>query len=336
MSSRALARTIPRDTAPALDTPRSIAPSRPTLAAELAAAAARLTDASTSTNTRRAYASDWRAWLAWTSAVEASPELPARPELALAWAVAMHEQGRAIATIRRRLAGLSAAHRERGLDTPSSPALERVLAGIVREQQQQPRGAGRKRALDATIVAAALPQLSTRDRAVLLVGLATGCRRSELAALEWGQIQPSTGGLVIVLGARKCGPAGQCVGVPRGAGLACPVAALRDLRREQGNPTTGPVFGCCGHTIAAIVKRAAEFVGEDGAAFSGHSLRAGMITTASGAGVSLASIMSQSGHASASIAATYCRHDAAGSNPAPLAVVQALARACEAFTSGAK
>jgi integrase len=297
--------------------------------AELAARAADLAASADAPATRRAYAGDLRAWAAWCDSMGASPALPADPRLVLAWAVAMDASGLALASVRRRLAGLAAAHRERGLDAANSPDLARVLRGMRREQASTPRGRGAKRAMGASMIAAALPLLTPRDRAVLLVGAATGCRRSELAAMRWEHVRPSESGLVIVLGARKRSDSGQCVGVPRGpaGSLACPVAALRDLRREQGSPATGPVFGVSAETIATIVKRAAELAGEDGRDFGGHSLRAGLVTISSGAGVSLASIMQQSGHASATIAAGYCRHADASANPAPAAVVAAISRA---------
>jgi short subunit dehydrogenase len=48
--------------------------------------------------------------------------------------------------------------------------------------------------------------------------------------------------------------------------------------------------------IAEVVKRAAQAAGYDPARFSGHSLRAGLVTTAAAAGVDERTIMEQTGH----------------------------------------
>ncbi len=50
--------------------------------------------------------------------------------------------------------------------------------------------------------------------------------------------------------------------------------------------------------VALIVKRAAEAAGLDPARYAGHSLRAGLATSAAQAGVSERSIMAQIGHKS--------------------------------------
>jgi integrase len=84
------------------------------------------------------------------------------------------------------------------------------------------------------------------------------------------------------------------------------------------------VFGCGDRKIASVIKRAAELAGEDSREFGAHSARAGMLTTASEAGVDLAAVMRQSGHASTSVALAYIRPAEQARNPAARAVVDAL------------
>lgn len=112
---------------------------------------------------------------------------------------------------------------------------------------------------------------------------------------------------------------GRAVAVPRGRGLACPVRALRDLRARReldGNAgSDASVLGCKVRTIARVVKRVAELAGEDPRQFGAHSARAGMLTTASEAGVDLAAVMRQSGHASTSVALGYIRPVEQARNP---------------------
>jgi integrase len=59
--------------------------------------------------------------------------------------------------------------------------------------------------------------------------------------------------------------------------------------------------------VAVIVKRCAGAVGLDIAAYSGHSLRAGLVTSAAIAGASERSIMSQTGHRSSAMVRRYVR-----------------------------
>ncbi|HSH80768.1 MAG TPA: tyrosine-type recombinase/integrase, partial [Herpetosiphonaceae bacterium] len=59
--------------------------------------------------------------------------------------------------------------------------------------------------------------------------------------------------------------------------------------------------------VALVVKRTAQAAGLDPAMFAGHSLRAGLATSAAAAGVSERAIMAQTGHRSVAIARRYIR-----------------------------
>ncbi len=59
--------------------------------------------------------------------------------------------------------------------------------------------------------------------------------------------------------------------------------------------------------VALVVKRRAKAVGLDPARYPGHSLRAGLATSAAGAGASERVIMSQTGHRSADMVRRYIR-----------------------------
>ena len=76
--------------------------------------------------------------------------------------------------------------------------------------------------------------------------------------------------------------------------------------------------------MAGEIQRAAELAGEDPRQFGAHSARAGMMTAASEAGVDLAAVMNQSGHASTSVALGYIRPAEQARNPAARAVVDSL------------
>jgi integrase len=69
--------------------------------------------------------------------------------------------------------------------------------------------------------------------------------------------------------------------------------------------------------VALIVKRRAKAVGLDPARCAGHSLRAGLATSAAAAGASERMIMSQTGHRSADMVRRYIREGSLfASNPA--------------------
>jgi integrase len=314
----------------ATDRPASLAPIG--LHAALAHAA-ELAAESIAPSTRRAYAADWQAFASWTEAQapRVSPALPVSVALCAAYLADLEREGKSVATIRRRARGLAHAHREAGLEPPTSdPRIRRVLAGIARSRAAAGDRPKRKRALSPSMVRAALADLSTRDRALVLVALVTGLRRSELAALRWSDVEPTSEGLLAWVRRSKTDQTGEGrpVAVPRGRGLACPVRALRELRtRLEIDGEAGPdslVFECSGRTIARVIKRVAELAGEDPRLFGAHSARAGMLTTASEAGVDLAGIMRQSGHTSTTVALGYIRPAEQARNPAARAVVASL------------
>jgi integrase len=124
-----------------------------------------------------------------------------------------------------------------------------------------------------------------RDRALLLFGFASAMRRSELAALNFEDIEGTTDGLRVNIRRSKTDQEGHgdVIAIPLGA-IACPVAALKAWL-EAAVITEGPVFRpiakgqrisdarLTDRSIANIVKAHAARVGLDAAAFAGHSLR---------------------------------------------------------------
>ncbi len=110
---------------------------------------------------------------------------------------------------------------------------------------------------------------------------------------------------------------GAIIAIVRGD-VACPVAALRAWL-EAARITEGVIFRSIrrgGHvqaerltdrSVANIVKAHAERVGLDPALFSGHSLRAGFLTSAAKRGASLFKMMATSRHRSTETLAGYVR-----------------------------
>ncbi|HEY4135528.1 MAG TPA: tyrosine-type recombinase/integrase [Alphaproteobacteria bacterium] len=61
------------------------------------------------------------------------------------------------------------------------------------------------------------------------------------------------------------------------------------------------------NAVNSIVKRRVQALGYDSKTYSGHSLRAGLVTSAAAAGVSYAKIRAQTGHRSDAMLQRYIR-----------------------------
>jgi integrase len=162
--------------------------------------------------------------------------------------------------------------------------------------------------------------IGLRDKALLLVGFAGAFRRSELVAINCTDIEWVDQGMVVHIRRSKTDQAGEGrkVGLPFARGRHCPVLALKQWL-EAANITSGFLFRSVtkhGHigeaalsreAVAVIVKKRAQAIGLDSAKYSGHSLRAGLVTSAAQAGVSNWKIKSQTGHKSDAMLTRYIR-----------------------------
>ena len=311
-------------------------PALPVDLSDLAARAAEFARSSRSAATERAYRSDWTDFSGWCERAGLSP-LPAAPATVGAYLSARTGELK-VATLHRRLAAITAAHRMAGLGLDGGhPAIARVLAGIRRAYGTQQQAKTAILTEDLRRVVRALPTTlaGIRDKAVLLVGFAGAFRRSELAALDLGDISLSNAGLTITIRRSKTDQegAGRQVGIPRArkTSVTCPVAALESWLNERTELTNsdalflgvfhGRLMGrLSGQAIAEIVKRAVNRVGFDPSKFAGHSLRSGFATSAARGGADLAFIMQQTGHKSADVARRYVQAGSLLQNPASKAV----------------
>jgi site-specific recombinase XerD len=292
------------------DAPELLPPALPVPCAETVAAAEAYLRASTAPATRRAYASDWRLFVAW-GAAQGVATLPAAPETVALFLAAQAELGVAASTLARRAAALRYAHEAAGHPTPTQAKLvAATLAGIRRTHGAAPQGKAPATAERiAAMVAHCPPTLAgQRDRALLLLGFAGAFRRSELVALEVADLEPVPEGLKVRVRHSKTDPTGQGQVIPilNGARLR-PVDAVRTWLAAAGI-AHGPVFrpftkagrprpvALSDRSVANLVKHyagQAGFVAED---FAGHSLRAGFLTSGAEAGASLFKLLEVSRH----------------------------------------
>lgn len=267
-------------------------------------------------NTRRAYAGDEAAF------ARAGGRIPCT-DAELAAFLATHAPQWSPNTLRRRVAGIGHAHRARGLPDPTrSPLVRDVLRGLRRLHGRPPRQAAPVswQELEAAL-GATEGMLALRDRALLLLGFASGLRRSELVALDVADLTWADAGVLLRIGRSKGDQAGagRNLAVAARAEAPCPVQALR-MWLEAGAITAGPVFRplskagrvqprrLAAASVARILKRHAPALHHAAADLSGHSLRAGFATSAARAGVPLQDIQQQTGHRSPAMVARYIRH----------------------------
>ncbi|GGA94659.1 integrase [Brucella endophytica] len=315
------------------------APALPAHLQALTARARAYVQAASSANTRRAYASDWRHFCAWCRRQNLSP-LPPDPEIVGLYITACASGGavgapNSVSTIERRLAaiGWNCAQRGMPLDRKNR-AIATVMAGIRNTHAAPPR---QKEAIlpeDLIAMLETLPRgtlRGLRDRAMLLLGFAGGLRRSEITGLDLGRDQSEDGrgwieifdkGLLITLNGKT---GWREVEIGRGSSHStCPVTAVETwiafariargplFRRVRGQGKDVGPDRLADQEIARLVKKTARAAGlrgdlpesERGLKFAGHSLRAGL---ASSAAVDERHVQKQLGHASAEMTRRYQR-----------------------------
>lgn len=308
--------------------------------ADTVAAATDYARASTSPATLRAYQNDWRVFTAWCGSA-GLPALPATPETVGLFLAAEAQAGRKVSTIGRRLVAIAWSHRLAGLELDTkAPAIRAVLRGIKRTNGTAPDAKAPLLGRDLRRVLAVMGDelAAVRDRALLLLGFAGAFRRSELVGVDWrvagdgsATVTETAEGLVVRLRRSKTDQEGEgrLVGIPFVADPAmCPVRAVRawvaagglqegqalffpvDRHGRSGEARSGRASDSSRLTdraVALIVKRRAAVVGLAADTLSGHSLRAGLATTAAAAGASERSIMTQTGHRSERMVRRYIR-----------------------------
>jgi site-specific recombinase XerD len=289
------------------------------------ASVSELTQGARAIRTKKAYAADQRDFADFCSELGRAA-VPADVETLLIYIASLADSDATTSTIQRRLAGISHAHRVAGVPSPTHDyRVREEMAGIRRTLGVKPN---RKAALlteDVRRIVAPISRGTTiglRDRALLLLGFATAMRRSELVALDVGDITEYDEGLVVELRRSKTDQvgAGRSILVKRRSDLLCPARAVRewitDAKLSGNNPLFHPVHRSgkvldgrlSAQGVAIVVKRAVLNAGLDPADYAGHSLRAGHVTSAARAGVDDHVIMQTTGHTNRAMLARY-RHE---------------------------
>ena len=300
--------------------------------------------AAASDNTLKAYAKDWAHFARWCRMKGAEPLPPSPEMIGLYLADLASGSGPSpsqsasrplsVSTIDRRLSGLAWNYAQRGFTLDrKNRHIATVLAGIKRKHARPPVQKEAILVEDILAMVATLPfdLRGLRDRAILLLGYAGGLRRSEIVSLDvhkddtpdsGGWIEIFDKGALLTLNAKT---GWREVEIGRGSkDQTCPVHALEQWL-HFAKIDFGPVFVGTSRDgkrasetrlndkhVARLIKRTvldagirSELPEKDRLAlFSGHSLRAGL---ASSAEVDERYVQKQLGHASAEMTRRYQR-----------------------------
>ena len=272
---------------------RHIVPQEPAPLPELRAAAqgvAASLESVISDNTRRVYGTQWRLFDRWCAEVGLA-SLPAQPLTVARYLAHRAGSGATIATLRLATSAISKAHQWAQLDSPcrdpgvraslkgwgrrlarpqrQSGALTADVLAVIRLTAVQPRARGR--GIETPVQAA---ERARFDLALVAALSDAGLRRSEAAALTWGDVQrwdDGSGRITVIRSKTDIEAQGAVVAITPVA-----ISALDGIR-PAGVASGERVFGLSESQIARRVKVIAKAAGlVDWEFFSGHSGRVGM------------------------------------------------------------
>ena len=291
--------------------------------------------------TKSAYQSDWANFEQWCWGTGLCA-VPAESSTVRRYITHLADIGRAVSTISRAMTSISQAHRVLNLPPPTAhPEVCETWKGIRRaigtaQIRAKPLVlADLKRVIDAM-----RPNfLGRRDSALLLIGWAAALRRSEIVALRRHDIDFVPEGMVITIRRSKTDQTreGYRIGIPFAQEERyCPTKAIQkwiDLARID----TGPLFFRIGmggkrfhcdvpskdretplsdRMVNLIIRKAVGRAKIPTAGYTGHSLRAGFVTTAAKAQIPEALIQLHTRHKTSKVLRDYIRDgDLFNSNP---------------------
>ena len=290
-------------------------------------AAASYAEDSLAHNTRVTYASAWRKWAAFCTDRGFGPYGP-RGQVAiyLAW---LADSGAKVSTVSIALCAICKAYEMRDLPSPREDrAVKLVYQGIRRRVGIAPEQVEAVLPHHLRSMVDGLPEpldkhrlRSLRNRAMLTLGWASGMRRSEIVALQVSDVREVPEGLTVTIRRSKTDQEGRgrLVAVPYGAWLqTCPVRSLKAWL-EAADIKDGPLFrsvspdgmgvrewALTDRQLANVVKQTARRAGVEGR-FAGHSLRAGLVTSAVRANKPIKSIQAVTGHKTLEVLYRYVR-----------------------------
>jgi len=229
-------------------------------------------------------------------------------------------------TIQRILASITYKYRLNGFQFDrKNPNISETISAIVRNEKNLKSGQAKEILKDDLVkIIEAIPKndddfRNIRDKALILMGFYSFCRRSELLGMKFEHLNFGDDGIQVLIPFSKTDQSGEgrMIFLPKTNDDYCPVNALYNWL-EVARIDSGPLFYKINksnniekytlnqknikmsltdtHFVLMLKKRAGAADLEDCDKISGHSLRIGAITQARMNGVPTHEIMAQSGH----------------------------------------
>ena len=229
-------------------------------------------------------------------------------------------------TIQRILASISYKYRVNGFSFDrKNPNVAETISAIVRDEKNLKSGQAKEILKNDIIkIIDSIPSddedyRNIRDKALILIGFYSFCRRSELLGMKYEHLTFSDDGIQVLIPFSKTDQTGEgrVIFLPKRSDNYCPVKALNNWL-EVARIDKGPLFYKINksntiekytlnsknlkisltdsHFVLMLKKRATAAGLENSNIISGHSLRIGAITEARMRGVPTHEIMAQSGH----------------------------------------
>ena len=307
-------------------------PAPPSVPEEISARAKELIGKSLSPNTRLSYSKWWRRFEAWGGTLPAS-------QVQIIEYLSEHSTSHSASTLNNWTVAINFVHVRHGYGKPCNTTMVRdCLTGLSNEQAgrrvRQVRPIIRK---DLVVMLDAMGNslIDLRDRCMVLIGYIAALRRSEIASIRVGHLAFTEQGVDLLIPKSKTDQKGKgaTVGIPFASGVRCPVKTLklwlnelpdcddpealvfRHVDRGENIRTArlklvdgvAVTVGLDAGSVARIIKRRCTAAGLDPTLFSGHSLRAGLITQAVLDGKGTWQIRKTSRHKGDSVLGRYIR-----------------------------
>ena len=286
-------------------------------------------------NTRMAYGKGWRRFVDYCIAEQIDDPLSASPDEVARFLVYLATNANPLSgvipsmgTVTLYRSAVNKKFVDAGKASPTNhPIVRSTLKGLARVKGSSSRRveALREYHIEAMVQACPKTLIGRRDAAILAIGFAGALRRSEICNLSFHDVEflesDEEDGDRMWLTIRQSKTdqegKGQRVAIVEGRGIR-PIERLR-LWLEQSGITKGPLFQTMrrgGHLrgramhhsdIPRIVKHYASVIGLQPEQISGHSLRAGFVTSAAAHHARLDKIMDVTRHRSPATVMGYIR-----------------------------
>lgn len=271
--------------------------------------------AALSANTHRTYAIAWKKFEAWCNR-EGEPFLPTTTETIAKYLAAIGATTKFTA-LQTAISAIKHEHREAQLEIAGATSTYQSVYQGVRRSHPENQGCRPKPHISCDLLREVIPSIpdtlkGKRDKAMILLAFFTGCRRSEIVALDVEHLEAIDGNLRVSVMSSKTSDTVHHIYVDAMPGdPLCPVAAMNEWKRAA-NISSGAVFLSfsnsffVGNRIApsVVARSIKKYFGDE---YAAHSTRSGMTTEMAARGMPMHEVMALSRHKSADCALRYMR-----------------------------